>query len=431
MLDIKFIRQNAELVKDAVKKKYMDVDVNRLIELDKQRRKLITESETLKAQQNKLLEKIAKEKNQAAMKKSKELKEKFKVLEKELNSVETEYKKLMWRVPNIPAPDTPIGPDDSANKEINKWGKPRQFDFEIKDHLALGRELDIIDTKTGVKVSGFRGYYLKNEGAFLHLAILWYCWQKIVEADFKPLIGPTLVFEFVLYGSGHFPFGREEVYQIGNPRKLAGGEVIGEPLYLAGTSEPTLLSYFSDKVLDKKNLPIKVCSFSPCYRSEAGSYGKDTHGLYRLHEFMKVEQVVLCQNDIEESNKWLEKMRQISESLLQDLELPYRVVQNASGDMGAGKYKMYDIETWMPSRQKYGETHSDSNLTDWQSRRLNIRYKDSNGTIKFVHTLNNTVMASPRILIALMENNQQKDGSIIIPEVLRKYLPNKLKSIKK
>jgi len=372
-------------------------------------------------QQNKISRALAKEKSESALEESKKLKEKFKALNQELVEVERQYQSLMMMLPNIFSPDTPIGPDESANREILRWGEVPKFDFEAKDHLKLGKDLDIIDLEAGVKISGFRGYYLKNEGAILHLAVLWYCWQKIIEAGFKPLIGPTLVKDFVLFGSGHFPFGREEIYQIANPGKLASGEPINNPLYLTGTSEPTLLAYFSDKTLKEKELPIKICSISQCYRSEAGSYGKDTRGLFRLHEFSKVEQVVLCKNDLDESNEWLEKMRKISESLLQDLNLPYRVVQNSSGDMGAGKYKMYDIETWMPSRGKYSETHSDSNLTDWQARRLNIKYKDSKGKIKFVHTLNNTVIASPRILIAILENYQQNDGSVLVPKVLEKY----------
>jgi seryl-tRNA synthetase len=325
-------------------------------------------------------------------------------------------------VPNIPAEDTPVGPDDASNKIVFKWGELPKFDFEIKDHIELGKNLDIIDLEKGVEVSGFRGYYLKNQAAALHLAVLWHANQTMIKEGFSPLIGPTLVKDFVLAGSGHFPFGKEEIYQIGNPGKLASGEAIEEPVYLTGTSEPSLLAYFSDKTLKEEELPVKVFGFSSCYRSEAGSYGKDAKGLYRLHEFMKVEQVVLCKNDIKESNEWLDKMRQISESILQELKLPYQVVQNSTGDMGAGKYKMYDIETWMPGRGKYSETHSDSSLTDWQARRLNIKYKDSEGKTKFVYTLNNTVLASPRILIAILENYQREDGSVEIPEVLQKYL---------
>ncbi|MFH0852475.1 MAG: serine--tRNA ligase [bacterium] len=419
MLDIKFIRQNADLVKDAVKKKFLKVDIDRLLELDQNRRNLIQKSEALKAEQNKFSKELAKEKNESLLEKSKELKERFKEFERKLAVVEKEYSYLMMLVPNIPAQDAPVGEDESANKEVAKWGDLPEFDFEIKDHMDLGRDLDIIDTEAGVKVSGFRGYYLKNEGARLHLAVIWYCWQRMIKSGFSPLLGPTLIKDFVLFGSGHFPFGKDEIYQIGNPGKLVSGEVIEDPLYLAGTSEPTLLAYFSDKTLNEKDLPIKVCGFSQSYRSEIGSYGKDTKGLYRVHEFMKVEQVVLCKNDINESSGWLEKMREISEGVLRDLKLPYHVILSSTGDMGAGKYKMYDIETWMPSRGKYGETHSDSNLTDWQARRLNIKYKDAEGVAKYVHTLNNTVIASPRILIAILENCQQKDGSVEIPKVLR------------
>jgi seryl-tRNA synthetase len=420
MLDIKFIRQNVGLVKDAVKKKFMNIDVDRLLALDDKRRKLIAESECLKAEQNKLSEKIAKERNEEQIKKSKDLKEKFKALEAELKPVDEEYDNLMWLVPNIPAPDTPVGPDDSASKEIFKWGEIPKFDFEIKEHVELGKNLDIIDIEAGVKISGFRGYYLKNEGAILHWAILWYCWQKILGSGFSPLVAPTIVKDFVLYGSGHFPFGKAEVYQIANPGKLAGGDEIKEPTYLAGTSEPSLLAYFSEKTLDEKDLPVKVCGFSQCYRSEAGSYGKDTKGLYRLHEFAKIEQVVLCRNDLKESQLWFEKMKEVSKDILRELKLPFRIVRCSTGDMGAGKYRMDDFETWMPARGKYGETHSDSNLTDWQSRRLNIKYKDLSGEIRFVHALNNTVIASPRILIAILENYQQKDGSVDVPKVLRK-----------
>jgi seryl-tRNA synthetase len=228
-----------------------------------------------------------------------------------------------------------------------------------------------------------------------------------------------------LTGSGHFPAAFDEVYQIANPGKIASGELIAEPVYLAGTSEPALLAYHADEILKEENLPLKYCALSPCYRSEAGSYGKDTKGLYRLHEFMKVEQVVICKADLKEGLAWLEKLREFAEEILQDLKLPYHVVMVCTADMGAGKYKMYDIETWMPSRNAYSETHSDSFLTDWQARRLNLKYKGKNGRVEYVYTLNNTELASPRILIALWENYQNKDGTITIPEVLRPYMGNR------
>ncbi len=417
MLDIKFIRENKELVLSVIKDKNISLDLDHLLELDKERREIITKTEELKSKQKKLTKDDIEE--------AKKIKEEIKKISPKLKKVEEEYKELLLLTPNIYSEDTPVGKDDSDNVEIFKWGAIPSFDFTIKNHIELGEDLDIIDTKKGVKTSGFRGYYLKNEAALLSLALLFYCVQKITSKGFSFMIPPTILRDFALIGSGHFPFGKEEVYQIANPGKLADGSSVKEKSYLAGTSEPSLLAYFADEIIDESKLPLKVAAFSQCYRSEVGSYGKDTKGLYRVKEFMKVEQVVLCKNDINESSFWLDEMRKISEEVLQELNLPYRVLQICTGDMGAGKYKMYDIETWMPSRDEYGETHSDSNLTDWQSRRLNIRYKTKNGEKIFAHALNNTVIASPRILIALLENYQEKDGSIKIPEVLHKYLPFK------
>ncbi len=417
MLDIKFIRENKNQVKKIITDKNIDLDLDLLLSLDSKRRELIKKTETLKSEQNKL--------TKDDIQKAKKIKAKIKELLPELRETEEKFNELMLLTPNIYSDDTPIGKDENDNKEVSRWGKPKEFNFKIKSHVELGKDLDIIDFDNGVKVSGFRGYYLKNEAALLAMAVLWHCIQKMNEKGFTFMIPPTVLREFALVGSGHFPFGKEEVYQIANPGKLADGSSVKEKTYLAGTSEPSLLAYFANTALEEKNLPVKVCAFSQCYRSEVGSYGKDTKGLYRVHEFMKVEQVVLCKNDIEESNKWLEEMRNISEEVMQELNLPYRVLQICTGDMGAGKYKMYDIETWMPSRNDYGETHSDSNLTDWQSRRLNIKYKDKDNNKILAHALNNTVIASPRILIAILESYQQEDGSIKVPEVLQKYLPFK------
>ena len=418
MLDINFIRQNPEKVKEVCRAKNINLDIDRLLALDKQRRELIQKSQALRAQQKKL--------GKEDIEKARELKAKFKPLAAELSKVEKEYKELMLLTPNVYSEDTPVGQDASCNKEIYRWGKIPKFDFKIKDHIQLGKDLDLIDFERGVKVSGFRGYYLKNEAVLLHFALLWYALLKITSKGFRPMFPPTILKEFALIGSGHFPFGKEDIYQIANPGKLVDGREIKEPLFLAGTSEPSLLAYFSDTILDEKDLPIKVCGFSQCYRSEVGSYGKDTKGLYRVHEFMKVEQVVLCKNDIEESEYWFQEMNKISQEILEELKLPYRVVQICTGDMGAGKYKMYDIEAWMPSRNNYGETHSNSNLTDWQSRRLNIKYRTKDGKKEYVHALNNTVLASPRILIAILENYQRKDGKINVPKVLQKYLGFKI-----
>ncbi len=429
MLDIKFIEENKEAVKKAAEVKGVDVDIDLLVRLNIEKKHFLGKIENLRAEKNKNAEEIKvlkreeKLEREELVKEGKKIKERLKELEGKYREVEDKFQKLMMIVPNIPSEDTPIGDSDDDNVEIKKWGEVLEFDFSIKNHIELGENLDILDLKKGAKVSGFRGYYLKNEGVLLHLGILWYSLNKLIKKGFTPFIPPTLVNRFAFEGSGHFPFDEDEVYQIANPGKLEGGEEITNPKYLVGTAEPSLLAYYSDSVLE--NLPIKACGISPCYRSEVGSYGKDVKGLYRIHEFMKVEQIIICKASIEESNNYLEEMREISEEILQDLNLPYRVLSICTGDMGAGKYKMYDIETWMPSRNSYGETHSDSNLTDWQTRRLNIKYKDDNGNKKYAFALNNTAIASPRILIAIMENYQKEDGSIEIPKVLRSYLGEK------
>ena len=430
MLDIKFIRQNPEIVKDACKKKGVNLDIDSLLEIDKKRRELLQALEDMRAQKNRANEEIQKAKDKkrkdVIILKMQELDKNSDRLTNDFQKVDKEFEDLMLLVPNIISDDVPIGPDSRSNKEIDRWGDIPKFDFKIKDHIQLGKELNLIDTEIGAKTGGFRSYYLKNEAVFLHLALIWYALNKLREKKFELFVPPTIVREFALIGSGHFPSGREEIYQIGNPGRLANGEDVKEPLFLAGTAEPSLLAYYSDKILNEKDLPLKMGGVSQCYRSEIGSYGKDTHGLYRLHEFMKVEQVIICKGDLEEAEKWQEEMLEISREILKDLKLPHRVVINSSGDMGVGKYKMYDIETWMPSRNDYGETHSDSNMTDWQTRRLNIRYRDGKGEIKFAYALNNTVIASPRILIAIIENYQQKDGSVKVPEVLQKYLNFKI-----
>lgn len=431
MLDIKFIRQNPEIVKDACKKKGVVFNVDHFLEVDKKRRELLQALEDMRAQKNRASEDI-KSANVSSPNSTKASSKDVIILKmRELDSnsdrvtnnfqqIDKEFQQLLLLAPNIPSEDSPIG-DERSNKEVEKWGDLPKFDFKIKDHIQLGKDLDLIDIEAGTKTAGFRGYYLKNEAVLLHFALMWHALNKMREKGFGLFVTPTIVREFALIGSGHFPTGRDEVYQIGNPGKLESGEALKESLFLAGTAEPSLLAYQSDKIFEEKDLPIKMCGISPCYRSEIGSYGKDTKGLYRVHEFMKAEQVVICSANIKESNEWLENMKKISQEILKDLKLPHRVLSIATGDMGLGKYKMYDIETWMPSRNAYGETHSDSNLTDWQTRRLNIRYREKNGEIKFAYALNNTVIASPRILIAILENYQQKDGSIKVPKVLQKY----------
>ncbi len=442
MLDIKFIRDNAEAVKKAITDKRVDINLDDLLDIDEKRRDLLTEVESLQATKNQVskeLPNLQGAEREAKILEMKEVDTKQTSLATELREVQLQYEDLMLRVPNIPSPETPVGADDSHNLPWRYWSPtlgdvdpkdaervaevPTQFKFPVKSHMDLSTALDLVDTDAGVKTAGFRGYYLKNELVQIQYALFWYAMEKLRAKGFTVMQTPTLVREFALVGSGHFPTGRDELYQIVDSGRLASGSSESkEPIFLAGTSEPSLLAYFVDKILEEKDLPIKVAGISPCYRSEVGSYSKDLKGLYRVHEFMKVEQVVLCKASMAEGDEWLETLRGIAEELLQDLKLPYRVLNICTGDMGAGKYKMYDIETWMPSLNKYGETHSDSNLTDWQARRLNIRYKDSNGKLKHVFTLNNTAVASPRILIAILENYQQADGSVIVPEILQKFL---------
>lgn len=439
MLDIKFIRENADKVKKAIVDKNIDLNLDELLDLDAKRRDLLTEVESLSALKNQVskeLPKLSAKEKKVKLLEMKEVDEKESELRQKLSAVLIEYKRLMYLVPNIPSEETPIGKDENSNvpwsywspilgfvdpKEKEKVGKiPTQFDFPIKDHITLGKNLDLIDLEAGVKTSGFRGYYLKNEAVLMQFGILWHALKKMREKGFTLMAPPVLAKEFAFYGSGHFPFGKADQYQILTEETAEKG--VKESLYLAGTSEPALLAYFSDKTLNEKDLPIKICGMSNCFRGEVGSYGKDTKGIYRIHEFYKVEQVVLCKADIIEGDKWLENLKEIAEEMLIDLKLPHRVLNICTGDMGAGKYKMYDIETWMPSRNGFGETHSDSNLTDWQARRLNIKYRTANNQTKYVYTLNNTVIASPRILIAIWENYQQKDGSIIVPEILQPYV---------
>ncbi len=441
MLDIKFIRENQDQLKKAIKDKNIDLDLDELLDADAKRRGLLTELESLQALKNQVSKefpKLSAEEKKTKLLEIKEVDEKTDALKKAVDLAVDKYQSLMYLVPNIPSPETPIGKDDTENIPWMYWSPtvgeidpkdqdkvnlvPTKFEFEPKDHIALMENLNLVDLQAGVKTAGFRGYYLKNEAVLMQYGLMWLALKKMQEKGFGLMIPPIMAKEFAFYGSGHFPFGRQDQYILGTETELNDPEYQKNPLFLSGTAEPSILAYYSDKTFEEKDLPIKVCGISQCFRGEIGSYGKDTKGIYRIHEFMKVEQVVLCKADIMESEKWHETMREIAQEMLKDLKLPHRVLNICTGDMGAGKYKMYDIETWMPGRGKYGETHSDSNLTDWQTRRLNIRYKDSEGKVKYVYGLNNTVIASPRILIAIMENYQQKDGSVIVPDVLKPYI---------
>jgi seryl-tRNA synthetase len=432
MLEIKYIRENAKAIQKAAQEKNIKIDIDELLKIDDQRRKLQAEIDNLRAKRNKLAQagKGGKPTTEQ-IEQGREIKFKISEKEKRFRKIEDSYLELMVKVPTIHSPDTPVGKDDSENIEVLRWQEPTKLDFTPKDYMTLARDLDLIDFDRGVKVSGYRGYYLKNEAVLLVMGMMMHAIEKLIAKGFTPIIPPTIVREFVLFGSGYFA-GRDynpesdEIYQLATRDKDAQGSIDKEKKFLVGTAEPSLLAYYANEVLDEKDLPIKFCGFSQCYRSEIGSYGKDTKGIYRVHEFMKVEQVTICRANLEESDKYHQEMVSISEELHQELGLPYRKLFICSGDLAAGKYKMFDLEAWIPSRNAYGETGSASNFVDWQARRLNVRYKDKQGNIKPVYMLNNTALANVRPLIAILENYQQKDGSIKVPRVLQKYVGKKV-----
>jgi seryl-tRNA synthetase len=399
MLDIKFIRENPNLIKQAAQKKHIDFNIDELLEVDEKRRDLIQKSEEIRAKQKK-----TSDREEAG-----KLKAEFKNLEGELTEIENKWKELMLMVPNVPDPSVPEGKSDADNVEIRKWGKISKSDFEQKSHIELMENLNLVDFERGAKVAGFRGYFIKGKAALLSFGIMQFTLEELVKKGFEPFIAPSLLRESSFLGTGWLPQGKDEVYKT------------QDDLYLAGTAEVPMMGFHAEEILKEEDLPKKYAAFSPCYRREAGSYGKDEKGLYRVHEFMKVEQVILCKADHEESVKWHEEITKNSEEIMQALKIPYRVVVNCGGDIGLGQIKKYDIEAWVPSEKRYRETHSSSYFHDFQTRRLNIRYRDKAGKIQFVHSLNNTAIAAPRILISLLENYQQKDGAIKVPEVLQKY----------
>jgi len=439
MLDIKFIRENVEEIKEAAKNKNIKIDLDKLLEIDQKRREASIKLDEIRTKRNELAKASQGSRpTDEQIEEGKKLKNEAGEIETQLEKINLEFDELMVQVPTITAKDVPVGKDESENVEIEKEGEPTKFDFEPKNHIQLAKDLDIIDFDRGVKVSGYRGYYMKNAGASLQMALMMYAMDKLVQKGFTLMIPPTLVKEFVLFGSGYFSGktfdeSQDEIYKIANGEIEADGKSNKENKFLIGTAEPSLLAYHSGEILEKKNLPLKFCGFSPCYRSEIGSYGKDTKGLYRVHEFMKVEQVCLCEADVNQAEKIHKEMLEISKEMHREIGLPFRVLEICTGDMSAGKYRMFDLEAWMPSRNGYGETGSASNFLDWQSRRLNVKYKDENGDKKFVYMLNNTAIPSPRFIIAILENFQQADGSVIIPEVLRKWMPGNegiIKSLK-
>jgi seryl-tRNA synthetase len=417
MLDIRFIRENPELVQQIAKHKGIDVSIADLLALDTERRALLQELEQHRQQRNRLSQAIPQlaiagqtEQMEATKAQVRSINTHISDLEAQLAQVEADLRRQILLVPNIISADTPIGESDADNVEIRRVGKIPQFDFALRDHVTLGEMHGLFDIPRGVKVAGTRHYFLKGLGVYLHRAVQQLALDVLTERGFTPLDVPLMVREDMMTNTGFFPLQRDQAY-----------ELAGENKFLVGTSEVPMISYYSNEIVDLTE-PIRFAGISNCFRSEAGSAGRDVRGLYRVHQFAKVEQVVLCQADTNVSNRILEEITANAEYLLQLLELPYRVVAVCTGDIGQGVYKKYDIETWMPSRENYGETQSASNLLDFQARRSNIRYRDEHGTLRFCHTLNNTALATPRILIPLLEVHQQKDGSIRIPIALQKYM---------
>ncbi len=417
MLDIKFIRENKDVVQAGAKKKHLDVDIEKLIELDDLRLKELKEVENLRAEINKVSNDISRDQNSALkvqlIEEMRLVKEEIKTKEESLKIVMEEWQRVMLQVPNVPDISVPEGKTDQDNQEVRAWGDKPNFNFAVKDQLTLLSELDLADFERGAKVSGFRGYFLKNEGALLSFALWQFFLESLLSKGFVPIIVPSLVKKQALMGTGYIPGGEDDLY------KNQDGE------YFAGTGEVATMSYYADEVLDKNKFPIKFAAFSTCFRREAGAHGKDVKGFFRVHEFYKLEQVILCEANHEESVKLHEEITKNVEDLLMALKLPYRVVANCGGDLGLGQVKKYDIEVWVPSQNRYRETHSSSYFHDFQTRRLNIKYKDSDGKLKYTHSLNNTAIATPRIIEAILENCQQADGSVKIPEVLQKYMSGK------
>ncbi len=431
MLDPKYILQNPDEIKETAKKKYINFDVDAFISLDEDRRATQVKLDEAREAKNEASKKIAQlqgEEKQAAIAEMQEKGDNEKALAEKLREIETKWRNMLLTAPGRIHPDVPVGKDDSDNKELYKVGDMPTFDFQPKDHVELGLELDILDIERGVKVAGSRNYYLKGDGALLELALLRYTLDKLNAKGFTPFLPPLLVNYRAMEGTSYFPGGEEQAYAVGVTRP--GEPIESDEKFLIGTSEVPVAAYHMDEILREDELPKMYAGYSYCFRREAGTYGKDTHGLYRIHQFQKIEQIIICRNDEEESARMHALLLANAEEVLQDLGLHYRVVANSSGDMGQGQFYKNDIETWMPSREGYGETHSCSTFLDFQSRRLNIRYKDENGKNVFAHTLNNTCVASPRILIPILECYQNADGSVTIPEPLRPYMSGKTKITK-
>ncbi len=423
MIDIKDLRENPEKYRNGAQLKNVTVDIAAVLDLDGQCLRVQQDFDRTKAEQNEISRQIGKAKDPAerdAMKtRAAAMKPRLQELEQSWKAAEIKRDQLLLQIPQPPDSDVPVGKDAADNVVLYTHGEPRRFEFKPKNHMEIGKALDLFDFEAGVNIAGSRSYFLKGAGADLHQAVLRLALDMMTrEKGFTQLTVPVLVRDSAMQGTGFFPASREQAYHVSE-----------DDLYLTGTAEVGLTAYHLGQMLEDSALPRKYVAASTCFRREAGTYGKDTAGLYRVHQFDKVEQVVICRNDVEESKRWHKEMLSYSEEILRRLKLPYRVIQCCTGDIGVKNASMMDIETWMPSRSDgknsasgYGETHSASRLYEFQARRLSLRYKAADGKIRFVHTLNNTVVASPRILIPILENFQNTDGTVTVPEVLRHYM---------
>jgi len=414
MLSLQFIREHPDAVREAARKKRVSLDLDYLLDLDRRINSLKHETESLRAEANDIAKrtgKAAPEERAALVERGKQLKFDVAARQQPLDALEAEMQALLLRVPNIPDPAVPEGAGEEDNVAVRHWGEPPRFEAAPRDHVELMERLGMLDLERGAKVAGSRNYILKGMGALLEMALTRLATERLVARGFTPLIVPSLVRDFALVGNGQFPNGRDQTY-----------ELPADELFLAGTAEVAMVGMHADEILPLEALPVRYVALSPCFRREAGSFGRDVKGIIRVHQFTKVEQFVIAEADERASLEMLETLLANAEELLQALEIPYRVMLVCTGDMGDGKVKMYDIESWVPSQNTYRETHSDSYLGDWQARRVNLRYRGADGRVHFAHTLNNTALASPRIMVPLLENHQLPDGSVRIPAALQPYL---------
>lgn len=416
MIDLHDLRARPDEYQQACDRKGIRFDVKEFLTLDAEYRRVRSEVESKRAEQNSVSKEIPKLQGEAKEQKLAQMKmlaEYLKNANSLLKGLEERWEREQLRIPSIPLPQVPVGKDDSENRFVRAWGEVRSPTFELRDHVQLSRELDLFDIERGVKIAGARSYFLKGDGARLAHAVMSLAMDHLYKQGYTLMDPPHIVTHRAMVGTGYFPGGEDMAYHL---------DERDNGFHLIGTAEVPVASYHSDEILSVTELPKRYAGYSPCYRREAGAYGKDTYGLYRVHQFYKVEQVVLCRADAEESMQLHYELLGNAESVMQMLEIPYRVVDVCTGDMGQGQVFKHDIEAWMPSREAFGETHSCSSFYDFQARRLNTRYKDDSGKNVFCYTLNNTCIASPRILIPLLENHQNSDGSVTIPQALRPYM---------